>query len=326
MKKVAILAVERATSFSIMGSLDMLIKVNEIGRKNPEATLLFDPRLVSVQDRLVKSSSGHPFYCDKTIRDPEKYDLILIPSCDGDIIEIVANNTTLISWLQEQHQKEVHIASMCTGAFILAKTGLLEGKAATTHWAYMDLFHQLHPDVSLKVMENIVDNGTLICGGGGTSFIQLIMYLIEKYYGHELAVLCSKIMLADMDKMPQSSYSIFTGYKQHQDGSILKVQEYIEASYRESISIAAMADHAALSERTLNRRFKAVTGITPIDYIQKVRVEAAKKLLEESNRTVSAIMEAVGYNDLGNFRSVFQKQTGTTMKEYRKKFQRLIRP
>ena len=294
MKKVAILAVEGATSFSIMGSLDMLIKVNEIGRKNPDAALLFEPKLVGTHDRLVKSSSGHPFYCDKTICDPEQYDLVLIPSCDGNITEIVANNTALISWLQEQHQKGVHIASMCTGAFILAKTGLLEGKAATTHWAYTDLFQRRYPDVSLKISENVVDNGSLICGGDGTSFIQLIIYLIEKYYGHELAILCSKIMLADIDKMPQSSYSIFTGYKQHEDDSILKVQEYIEANYWESVGIAAMADYAALSERTLNRRFKAVTGITPIDYIQKVRVEAAKKLLEESNRTVSAIWKRLG--------------------------------
>ena len=320
MKKVAILAIEKATSFSVMGSLDMLSKVNSIGSNTAEEGPYFQPLLVGTEDRLVKSSSGHPFYCDRTIATNERYDLIIIPSCDGDIHDTVENNLTLVPWLKQQHRDGAHIASMCTGSFLLCKTGLLDGKTATTHWAYATLFQQLYPQVSLKISENIADHGTLVSAGGGTSFINLIMYLIEKYYGHELAVLCSKIMLADLDKMPQSTYSIFTAYKQHGDQAILQAQEYIEENYEALISLTLLAKEVALSERTLIRRFKKATGLTPTTYVQQVRVEAAKKLLEQSQDTILSIMDDVGYADLANFRNVFKKHVGISLHEYRKKF------
>ncbi len=150
------------------------------------------------------------------------------------------------------------------------------------------------------------------------------MYLIEKFHGHELAVRCSKIMLADLYKMPQSSYSIFVAFKQHGDENILKVQEFIEGNYLENMTIAELSKYATMSERTFIRRFKTATGVTSTDYIQKVRIESAKKLLEQTDNTMLAIMDKVGYNDLGNFRNVFKKQTGISLNEYRKKFSRLI--
>ena len=320
MKQVAILAIEGATSFSVMGSLDMLSKANGVSLGSRKQESYFRPSLVAVSDKLVKSATGHPFFCDQSLADGQSYDLILIPSCDGDITETISHNTSLIPWLQEQYAAGAHIASMCTGAFLLAKTGLLDGKSATTHWAYADLFQQLFPKVNLRIAENIVDHGSMICAGGGTSFPHLIMYLIEKYYGHEMAVLCSKMMLVDLDRVPQSAYSIFTAYKQHGDEVILKAQTYIEHHFHMLLSIAKLADEVAVSERTLIRRFKAATGLTPIDYIQRVRVEEAKKLLENGDATIVAITDAIGYSDLGSFRRVFKKQTGVSLKVYRQKF------
>ena len=319
------MAIEGATSFSVMGSFDMLSKVNYIAQQfGIDQGPFFKPSLISIKDKLVKSSSGHPFYTDNAIEDDVLYDLILLPSCDGDIFETIENNQSLSPWLIDQHERGATLASMCTGSFLMAATGLLDDKTVTSHWAYQRQFEARFPKTVFKPNSTIIDHQSLIMAGGGTSFPHLILYLIEKFYGHELAVICSKFMVVDMESIPQSIFSIFTAHKQHADSEMLVIQEYIEQNYSATISIDILADKAAMTGRTLIRRFKNATGLTPIDYLQMVRIESAKKRIEQGNTPLKEITIAVGYSDFSNFNKLFKKHVGISMKEYERKFAKLV--
>ena len=326
MKRVAIMAMEGATAFSVLGSQDMLNKVNLVPQisGHAEKGIYFITELVGVEGKEVASSSGNPFICHSTVNDAKHFDLILLPSCDGDVLDTIQQNYKLIPWLREQHRSGATLASMCTGAFILAETGLMNDRKITTHWAYFDLLEQHYPAVQIEHSDNIVEYESLIAAGGGTSFIELVLYLIEKYYGHQLATLCAKYMLVDMEKLPQSTFTMFMPQKLHGDQKVLHVQDFVENHYSQKLTIDMLAEQVNLSGRTLARRFKKATGVSPHAYILATRVEAARKLLENADLTVENIAGQVGYADLASFRNAFVKRVGIGLSEYRKKFNRMI--
>ena len=319
--KTAILAIEGATSFSVLGSYDMLTKINKVG--DQESTY-FEPQLIGVKDKVVKSSSGHPFICEGTVQENNRFEIIILPSCDGDIFNTIETNNELLPWLIRQYEEGAILTSVCTGAFLLAATGLMDGKKITTHWAYFQLMNQRFPDVLIETSKNIVDHDRLICAGGGTSFMHLVMYLISKFYGHDVASLCSKYMLVDMEKIPQSTYSVFMPFKRHGNDQILMAQEIMESRYQDKLTITSLALEVGLSERTFSRKFKKYTTKSVVEYFHLVRVEAAKKLLEDQEETVQRIMYQVGYTDMANFRRIFTRLTGLTFTEYRKKFNIMV--
>jgi transcriptional regulator GlxA family with amidase domain len=246
---------------------------------------------------------------------------------DEDKINIVLEREKkLIDWIKWQYHEGAEVASICLGAFILASTGLLNGKCATTHWLGVDYFKIMFPDVKLVEDKIIVDNGNLYTSGGAFSFTSLMIYLIEKYCGHQAAITMSKVFLIHVHDTQQTSYSILSLNERHNDKQIKFVQQYIGENYMNSLNIESLAKIAILGTRTFIRRFKKATGNTPYEYIQRVKVEVAKKMLEKSNEGVEQICMNVGYMDFSAFRKVFKKIVGITPSDYKKRYSHMFLP
>ena len=259
---------------------------------------------------------------DGSIYDVQESDLIVVTSI-MDIDQSLRLEGKIINWLRDLYGCGSHIASICTGAFVLAETGLLDGKTATTHWCQAKNFAKRYPHIKLKPERLITDEGDLFCSGGFNSGIDLSLYLVEKYCGHQIALESSKFAVFDIGRTSQMPYTIFQYQKDHRDSQILTVQDWIEDKYDQNFSYAELARHHGMSRRTLERRFKAATGDSPLTYQQRVRVEKAKRMLEDGQRSFEEITYQVGYEDSGSFRKVFIRQAGLRPTEYRDKFQRI---
>jgi transcriptional regulator GlxA family with amidase domain len=253
----------------------------------------------------------------------KKTDLIIIPAVNKDFDSSIKLNKKLIGWLKSQYDQGAEIASICTGAFLLASSGLLEGKTCSTHWAAADRFKELFPDVKLATDQLITDENRLYTNGGAFSFLNLVLYLVEKYYDRQTAIVCSKVFQIDIDRHSQSPFTIFQGQKNHGDELIQKAQEIIEKKLDERISMEYLSSKLAISRRSFDRRFIKATGNTPIEYLQRVKIEAAKKFLETSGKTINEIMYQVGYSDMKAFREVFKKVTGMSPLEYKNRYNKM---
>ena len=239
-----------------------------------------------------------------------------------DMHEVVELNKAFFPWIRERHAEGAEVASLCVGAFLLAGTGLLEGKRCSTHWSADHLFRTMYPGVTLVPDKVITDEEGVYSSGGANSFWNLLLYLVEKYVDRAMAVHIAKYYEIEIDRVSQASYFMFKGQKEHDDAPVRKVQEYIETNYQERLTVADLASMAALSRRNLERRFKKATSNTVVEYIQRVKVEAAKLRLESSGENVNEVMERVGYADSKAFRTTFRKITGLSPLEYRAKYRR----
>lgn len=246
--------------------------------------------------------------------------LIIIPSLNHNYVKAVQANQPLIGWIGEQYKKGAEIASICTGAYLLASTGLLDGKSCSTHWAAADQLREMFPQVHLQTDQLITDENGIYTNGGAYSFLNLILYLVEKYYDRQTAIYCSKVFQIDMDRHSQSPFMVFRGQKLHGDELIKKAQTYIESQLGEKISIEHLASKFAIGRRNFDRRFIKATGNTPVEYLQRVKIEAAKKAFENSRKTINEVMYEVGYSDVKAFREVFRKITGISPLEYRSRY------
>ena len=249
-----------------------------------------------------------------------KTDLIVIPSLNHNYQNAVKGNQLLIDWIEQQYKNGAEIASICTGAFLLASSGLLDGKSCSTHWAAADSFRTMFPKVNLQTDKLITDENGIYTNGGAYSFLNLIIYLVEKYYDRQTAIFCSKVFQVEMDRHSQSAFIIFKGQKLHSDEIIRKAQAYIEGRPDEKISVESLSSKFAIGRRNFDRRFIKATGNTPLEYSQRVKIEAAKKEFETSRKTINEVMYEVGYNDAKAFREVFRKVTGISPLEYRSKY------
>jgi transcriptional regulator GlxA family with amidase domain len=209
---------------------------------------------------------------------------------------------------------------VCTGAFLLAASGLLDGKSCSTHWAFADRFRAMFPKIDLQPDRLITDENGLYTNGGAYSFLNLMLYLVEKYFDRQTAIFCSKVFQIEMDRESQSEFIIFQGQKTHGDELIREAQQYIESNLQEKISIEHLSSSFALGRRNFDRRFIKATGNTPLEYTQRVRMEAAKKALETSRKQINEVMYEVGYSDVKAFREVFRKITGMSPLEYRTRY------
>lgn len=249
-----------------------------------------------------------------------KTDLIIIPSLNHNYQQAVKKNELLIDWIAKQYKQGAEVASICTGAFLLAASGLLNERTCSTNWAVADKFRGLFPEVNLKIDKLITDEDGIYTSGGAYSFLHLIIYLIEKYYDRETAIYCAKVFQIEMDRQSQSPFTIFTGQKSHDDDVVKKAQLYIESKLDEKISIESLSSKFAVGRRNFDRRFIKATGNTPIEYAQRVKTEAAKKAFETTGKTISEVMYAVGYSDVKAFREVFRKITGLSPLEYKNRY------
>jgi transcriptional regulator GlxA family with amidase domain len=255
------------------------------------------------------------------IDDILKTDLIIIPSNllrSGE--ELSPDNKAIMEWVSRQYKGGASVASICTGAFFLAASGLLDGRSCSTHWAYADAFRQTFPKVRLQDDRLITDEHGIYTNGGAYSFLHFMIYLVEKYYDRQTAIYCSKTLQIEMDRTSQAVFSMFAGQKQHDDGMVQQAQAWIESSVCEKLSVDQLSAKFSVGRRTFDRRFMKATGNTPLEYAQRVKIESAKKALETGRKTVSEVMYEVGYSDAKAFRDVFRKITGLAPLDYRRKY------
>jgi transcriptional regulator GlxA family with amidase domain len=249
-----------------------------------------------------------------------KTDLIIIPSLNHNYQKAVKGNQALIDWIVKQYKHGAELASICTGAFLLAASGLVDGRTCSTNWAVADRFRAMFPNVNLQTDKLITDEKGIYTSGGAYSFLNLIIYLVEKYYDRRTAIFCSKVFQIEMDRHSQSPFIIFTGQKSHEDEVIKQAQTYIENHIEEKISVEDLSSKFAVGRRNFDRRFIKATGNTPVEYSQRVKIESAKKAFETTRKTINEVMYAVGYSDVKAFREVFRKITGLSPLEYRSKY------
>ena len=249
-----------------------------------------------------------------------KTDILIIPALHGDLFLALERNKDLVAWITQQRNQGAEIISLCTGAFLLASTGLLNGLHCATHWIHAGEFKEWFPDVNLVEDEIMTDENGIYTSGAAYSYLNLILYVLHKYVSHDIIVFLAKVFAIDMGRISQSQFMIFQGYKNHDDQQILKAQEYIEQHYQEKISIELLTQHVCLGRRNFERRFKNATNHSVTEYIQRVKVEAVKKELEKGKKIINEIIYEVGYNDLRSFRDVFRRIVGMSPIEYRNKY------
>ncbi|MEO0339956.1 MAG: helix-turn-helix domain-containing protein [Bacteroidota bacterium] len=259
----------------------------------------------------------------KSFTEIEQTDLIIITSIVGNLEKAIEKNQSLIDWIRKMRiGKDAEVASLCRSAFILAETGLLNGKSCATHWEVHQLFERKYKNIQLLPEKIISEDKGIYTSGGAYSFLSMIIYLIEKYYGREVAIWCSKMGEIEFDRINQNQFVIFSGQKEHSDYTIKEVQIHIEENYDQKLTVEGLAKQFAISSRNFIRRFKKATNNTPYEYIQRVRVEAAKKSFESTPLHINEVMYDVGYIDEKAFRKTFKKYTGLSPLEYRRKFNR----
>ena len=324
MKHLSILVPDEQTNMStvacIVGALQVFSEANNFLIKKNEKGL-FKIELVGAQKNEYLINNLLSIKHQVAIDEINNTNLIIIPaSLIRSYGTSTKNNQLLINWVAQQYRLGAEVASMCAGSFMLASTGMLSGKTCSTHWALSESFRELYPDVNLQTDQLITDENGIYTNGGAYSFLNLLMYLVEKFYDRETAIHCAKYFQIDLDRNLQAEFSIFNGHKKHNDEAILMAQKYLEENYRDKISVEKLATELNIGRRNFDRRFIKATGFTPLDYLQRVKIEAAKKLFETTRNTVNEIMYEVGYKDAKAFRDVFSRITGLSPLEYKSKY------
>ena len=322
MKRISILVPERAILGSLEGSRQLFTQVNGFCVQNGQSPL-FDVQLVGIKHGT--KVSGGLFTVNATHLIDEVYttDLIIIPAIDGDLDESIEINREFIPWIRSQFEAGAEVASLCLGAFLLAETGLLAGRKCATHWMASAVFKQRYPSAELLTEKVITEDSGIYCSGGAFSYLNLILYLIEKYAGRQMALLCAKVFAIEIDRETQLPFTMFRGQKNHEDEQVKLAQQYIETNFRDKISIDQLCDLVAVGRRSFERRFKRATNNTVLEYIQRVKIEAAKQQLELEEKNVNEVMFEVGYVDQKTFRGMFKKVTGLSPLAYKNKFRNL---
>ncbi|GAA0550273.1 GlxA family transcriptional regulator [Chitinophaga japonensis] len=318
---ISIIVPHGAVLGSVEGPRQVFSEVNELlaaSGKDP----MFKVQLVALAREVPVYKGMYTVFADAVIADVAKTDLIIIPALQGDMENALQQNQGFIPWIQDQYKKGAEVASLCVGAFLLAATGLITGRKCATHWMAANDFRRMFPEVNLVEDKIITDEYGIYSSGGAFSYLNLVLYLIEKYVGREIAMFCSKAFQIDIQRDSQSPFIMFRGQKDHEDDAIRKAQEFIEANFEERITVDQLAGMLALSRRNLERRFKKATANTVVEYIQRVKVEAAKARFESSRENVNEVMYKVGYTDPKAFRVTFKRFTSLSPVQYRNRYNR----
>lgn len=284
---------------------------------------VFEVEYVGLNQYVPANNGEYTIKTDRLLKDVSKTDLLIIPPTYGDIDKGIEANAEAIPYFTNLYKNGASLASLCVGAFLLAETGLLNGKKCSTHWAHIIEFKEKYPHVEVEDGAIITEFENIYSSGGASSLWNLVLYLVEKYSDKETAIMISKYFALDFGRTSQASFAIFKGQRNHSDTEIHEVQDYIEKNYEDKLTIENLSDLINVGRRTFERRFKLATNNTTIEYIQRVRIEAAKKIFESSRKNISEVMFEVGYTDTKTFRDIFKKVTGFTPIDYRNKFTKI---
>jgi transcriptional regulator GlxA family with amidase domain len=280
----------------------------------------FRVRVASPGGRMVKTMCNVGIKPECAIEDVERTDVAIIPASGWDWRERIVRHTFLVPWIRKMHAQGAHIGAVCTGAAFVAEAGLLDGREATTHWGVAEAFRESYPNVHWRPEHFVTQDGRISCSGGVYASIDIRLYLVEKFCGHVVALRTAKALLLGMPRTSQAGYSTMPISKPHDDLRIRKAEEHLHGHFRQEVGIEALAARAAMSPRNFIRRFKAATGRLPGEYLQLLRINAARELLESSAEPVQQVCERVGYGDVSFFRALFRRHTGMTPAEYRDRF------
>lgn len=323
MKHISILALNNARLSSVEIPRHAFSEVNNYLAGLGKAPF-FKVELVGLTKKVSLNNGLYTIIPQKIISEVAKTDLIIVPALEDELEVNLPLNTGFIPWIVKQYKDGAEVASLCVGAFLLAATGLLDGKHCSTHWRAENEFRMMFPQVHLTIDKVITDEQGTYSSGGALSSSNLILYLVEKFVGREAAIVCSKMFQVDTERDSQSPFMIFKGQKTHDDDLIKDVQQFIENHFKERLTVDQLSDKFQIGRRTFERRFKKATFNSIVEYIQRVKVEAAKKQLEAGRKTVTEVMFNVGYTDTKAFRDVFKKIAGLTPIEYHNKYNREI--
>lgn len=319
---VSILVPEKSVMQAIADPQYLLSAVNQfmaVAGKKP----LFNVQLVGLKKQVKINDGLFSVNTSQLLKDVKQTDLIIIPALFGDMKTAIAANKKALPWITEQYKNGAEVASLCVGAFLLASTGLLDGKKCSTHWGFQNEFREMFPDVEVMEGSIITEEHRIYSSGGANSYWNLLLHLVEKYTDRETAILASKYFAIDIDRQSQATFAMFKGQKNHTDDAVSKAQNYIEKNFQEKISIDDLTELTLVGRRSFERRFKLATNNTVLEYIQRIKVEAAKNSFESSRKNMNEVMFDVGYTDTKAFRTVFKKVTGLTPTEYRNKYNKM---
>ncbi|QEH42903.1 GlxA family transcriptional regulator [Chitinophaga sp. XS-30] len=321
MKRISMLVYEDVILSCVSGVMDLLIGTNKLLQAAGEEPA-FELTLVSEKIRNIQLNVPAQLVSCKTLGEVHETDLVLAPAFNGNPDVVLKKNEALVQWIKSMHDSGTEVASLCFGSYFLAEAGVLKGKACTSHWMAIADMQQRYPDAKLLADIVMTDQEGIYTSGGAFSSLNLVLYLIEKFCGRDISIQISKMFAIDIDRVSQAHFTVFQGQRRHEDEEILRAQSFIEQNYHMQISIEQIAEQTNMSKRNFIRRFKSATQNTPLEYLQRVKIESAKKALEKNTQNISTLMYDVGYNDLKTFRSIFKRVTGLTPQEYRKKYSR----
>ena len=323
--EVIILGFDGVLSSVLTGALDLFSFTGVSWQRfsDLEVQPKFKVKIASVGGVDIKCSNRLILQAHCDINDIQECDLLLIPTIGDSIDKVLKRNSDLIPHLIRLADTNADIASNCSGAFFLAEAGLLDNKIATTHWGYANKFKTDYPLVELQENQFVTQSGNIFCAAGGSAFYDLALLLIERYCGREMSTQVAKTQIIDSKRGSQNSYTNVTLHKPHSDVLVKQVQEFIENNFEQSIQVSDLATMVNVTSRTLNRRFQSCVAMRPIEYIQAVRIEQAKRLLESGKVSIKSLAYQVGYNDISSFTRLFKRATELTPKEYQDKFSRV---
>lgn len=284
---------------------------------------LFNVNLVGLKKEVKINNGSFSVNTAQLLKDVKKTDLVIIPALFGDMKTAINANKKAQSWIREQYQNGAEVASLCVGAFLLASTGLLDGRKCSTHWGFQNEFREMFPAVEVIDGSIVTEDQRLYSSGGAMSYWNLLLYLVEKYTDRQTAILASKYFAIDIDRDSQSAFAMFQGQKNHTDDAIKQAQDFIDKNIQDKITIDELANLVSLGRRSFERRFKTATNNSVLEYINRVKIEFAKRSFENSRKNINEVMYDVGYSDTKAFRSLFKKLTGLTPIEYRNKYNKM---
>ncbi len=323
MKSVSILVPESSVSQAIADPQYLFSAVNQfltVSGKKP----LFDVKLVGAKKQIKLNGGQFTITPDKQLNEVTYTDLVVIPALFGDMPKAIKANEKIIPWVVDQYHNGAEVASLCVGAFLLASTGLLNGKKCSTHWGFTNEFREMFPEVEVMDGSIVTEEHRIYSSGGANSYWNLLLHLVEKYTDRQTAILASKYFAIDIDRHSQSAFAMFKGQKEHKDDTVRMAQDYIEEKVDERITVDELAEKFSVGRRTFERRFKLATNNSILEYIQRIKVEAAKRSFENSRKNINEVMYDVGYSDTKAFRTIFKKITGLTPVEYRNKYNKMV--
>lgn len=280
----------------------------------------FNVTVASLDGRPVETPYSVGLMPEASVADVEHTDIVVIPASGLDLDTQFERHKALFPWLHRWHERGAYIASICSGAAYLAEAGLLDGREATTHWGTAEALGKRYPAVNWRPDVFVTEDRRVLCSGGVYAAIDLSLYLVEKFCGHEIAVQTAKALLVDMPRTHQSGYALLPISKPHRDEQVRRAETFMRRNFARELPIDALASHVSMSPRNFIRRFKEATGHVPGKYLQMLRISIAREMLEDGARSIQTISSAVGYEDVAFFRALFKRLTGMTPAQYRERF------